>query len=409
MHAAALVRAARALGRGWRFHGMTGPRVRALGADTVFDFTAHAAMLGGVFKVAGKAWAAMRAVERSWRERRPDLVVFLDSPALHLPLAKRAKRLGLKVLYYIAPQTWASREGRVKQMRAYVDKLACILPFEEPYFRKFGVDAEYVGHPLFESLAHEHAARAEPEARTEPEAQARVIPDPHRAPILALLPGSRRHVIDAVLPLQLEVVRRLGRAALGGLDSSGVAGDGLTRACASGSVPGVTTPRALVSCAAEDRLEQIRAHVQRSGVAAEIVVADNARVLRAADLALVASGTATLHVAYYRKPMIVMYDAGRWLHGPYELAGRLVVKSPHLSLLNVLANARIVPEFMPFIDDVAPIVGVARQLLTDRDWRELMIRQIDETVHPLERTAASGRVCELIAELLDRPLYKPGL
>ncbi len=383
MHAAALVRGAQTRGHDWRFHGMTGPRLRALGADTIFDFTSHAAMLGGVLKVAGKAWSALRAVEQSWRERRPDLVVFLDSPALHLPLAKRAKRLGLKVLYYIAPQTWASREGRVRQIRQYVDKLACILPFEEPYFRKFDIDAEYVGHPLFESL-REEAACSDSELVT----RARQTPGPAPAPTLALLPGSRRHVIDAVLPLQLEVVRRLGRVRV-------ERADGGSRTLAG-------PPRVLVSCAADDRREQIRAHVAGSGVRAEIVVADNARVVTAADLVLVASGTATLHVAHYRKPMIVMYDAGRWLQGPYEMAGRLVVKVPHLSLLNVLASARIVPEFMPFIDDVGPIVDVARQLLADRVWRALMVRQIDATVSPLESKAASGRVCELIAEMVDQ-------
>lgn len=383
MHAAALIRAARASGRPWRFHGMTGPRLRALGVETVFDFASHAAMLGGVLKVAGRAWTALRTVEHSWRTRRPALLVLLDSPALHLPLARRAKRAGLPVLYYIAPQTWASREGRNRQIARDVDQLACILPFEETYFRARGVHATYVGHPLFESIRAEESTRGDPAPHA-----ADVRPSTDTAPTVALLPGSRRHVIDAMLPRQLEVLKLLCERAV---------------EWRPGPVPGsahVVRPRVVVSCVAADRFDQVRAHVLRSGVAADIIVADNARVLTTADLVLVASGTATLHVAHYRKPMIVMYDAGRWLQGPYELAGRLVVKSPHLSLLNVLADARIVPEFMPFIDDVRPIADVAGQLLADASWRELMVRQIDAVVAPLESSDASRRVCELMDELL---------
>ncbi len=379
LHAAALVRAARERGRDWALHGLTGPRLRALGVETVFDFTSHAAMLGGVFRVAGKAWAALHAAQDSWRRRRPDLVVLLDSPALHLPLARRAKALGLKVLYYIAPQTWASREGRVRQIRAWVDRLACILPFEEAHFRAHGIAAEYVGHPLFESLAGE---RPDP-ARV---ARLRGAVDgsswlPASDKVIALLPGSRRHVIDAVLPLQLDTLRRLPDE----LRSAGLP----------------TAVRGVVSCAAEDRREQILRHLVRRGMPLEVVVGDNASLLTAADLVLVASGTATLHVARYRKPMVVLYDAGRWLQRPYELAGRLVVRTPHLSLLNVLAGARVVPEFMPFIDDVQPVARVAAQLLADDRWRELMVRQIDAVVRPLEGGSPSRRGCELMTELLE--------
>ncbi len=115
VHAASLVRAARERLPGCKFYGLTGPRLRELGVETVFDFTSHAAMLSGVLGVVGRALKAVKAVERSWRERRPDLVVLLDSPELHLRLARRAKKLGLPVLYYIAPQTWASRAGRNRQ------------------------------------------------------------------------------------------------------------------------------------------------------------------------------------------------------------------------------------------------------------------------------------------------------
>ena len=378
VHAAALVRAARERGYDWHFHGLTGPRLRELGVTTVFDFASHAAMLGGVLGVLNKARQALTAVERSWRTARPDLVVLLDSPELHLKLAARAKRIGLPVLYYIAPQTWASRAYRNRQIARDIDRLACILPFEGEYFSRACAGGacrpEYVGHPLFETLAREQSLPATVDWLRQRAAG---------RPILALLPGSRRHVIETVLPLQLAVIQRLHAA-------------------------GVSV-HAAISCAGAEARESIRTIIADasptfasidSGPGIDVVVDDNASLLTAAALVLVASGTATLHVAYYRKPMIVMYDAGPLLYWPHRLLGRFVLATPHLALVNILAGARIVPEFMPFIRDVSPIAKVAEQLLTDQTWRRVMTRELDELVRPLEKSRASDRVCDLMAGLL---------
>ena len=367
VHAASLVRRARELLPECRFYGLTGPRLRAAGVDTVYDFTSHAAMLSGVLSVIGRAREALRAVERSWREKPPDVVVLLDSPELHLRLAKRAKRLGLPVLYYIAPQTWAARAYRNRQIARDIDRLACILPFEQSYFRKKLIWAEFVGHPLFEALARQQPDQA-------------VVQQLRRddKPLVALLPGSRQHVIDAMLPRQLEVVRRL---------------------CESRKL------RIAVSCVSTERHGQIRRHLHTAALEAEIIVADNASLLSAANLVLVASGTATLEVAYHQKPMVVMYDAGRLLEWPYRLFGRYVLKTPHLSLVNILAGARVVPEFMPFVRDLREIAEVAGRLLVDEQWRALMKQQLAEVVAPLQHSRASERVCQIIAELIGRPIY----
>ena len=157
-----------------------------------------------------------------------------------------------------------------------------------------------------------------------------------------------------------------------------------------------------VSCVSDDREAQIRGHLQAAGADADVIVADNASLLTAADLVLVASGTATLEVAYYRTPMVVMYDAGRLLEWPYWLLGRLIIRLPHLALVNILAGARVVPEFMPFVRDVQPIADVAARLLADEPWRRLMCRQLDDLVRPLEASRASWRVCEIISDLLGQ-------
>ncbi|MEP0847988.1 MAG: hypothetical protein HRF50_14350 [Phycisphaerae bacterium] len=370
VHAASLVRVAAALLPDCRFYGLTGPRLRALGVETVFDMTAHAAMLAGAAKVIGRAWRALRAVQCCWSRSRPDAVVLLDSPELNLRLAARARKLGVPVIYYIAPQTWASREGRVRAMARDVDALACILPFEEAYFRARGVNARFVGHPLFEALARERADGARVSGLRSGD-----------GPLLALLPGSRKHVIDTILPKQLGVLDRL--RAFG------------------------TPARAAVSAIDADRGAHIRGLFKRLGSEVPIVESDNASLLTAADLVLVASGTATLHVAHYRKPMIVMYDVGSVLGPLYRRWGHWVVRAPHLSLVNTLARRRIVPEFMPSVGDLDIVARTARGLLADRPWRERVVASLDEVCRPLEGGAASRAVCALLCSALDRRLLTP--
>ncbi|MGD8450962.1 MAG: lipid-A-disaccharide synthase [Phycisphaerae bacterium] len=364
VHGASLLRAAADRLPHCRFYGLTGPRMRDAGAETLYDFTAHAAMLAGVLSVIRHAREAVRIVRQSWQEQPPDLVVLLDSPELHLRLASRARQLGLPVLYYIAPQTWASRAYRNRRIARDVDRLACILPFEEEYFRQAGVNAEFVGHPLFEALARQQPDKAEVRRLRSGD-----------GPLLALLPGSRRHVIDAMLPRQLDVIRQLRARGL--------------------------AVRAAVSCARPERAEQIQRHIQTAGLPIEVIAGGNATLLTAADAALVASGTATFEVAHYGTPMVVMYDAGGLLAWPYRLFGRWVITSPHLALVNVLAGARVVPEFMPFVPDTRPIADTTARLLSDESWRTSMRQQLTELTAPLTKSAASARVCALIQELLE--------
>lgn len=371
VHLARLVQTAQTSHPEWRFRGLTGPRLRAAGVETVFDFAQHAAMIGGVVKVLGTARRALAAAAEDWRLQRPDLVVVADSSALHLRMAKAAKLAGLPVLYYIAPQTWASRAWRNEQIRKYVDRLACILPFEAAYFEAQGIECEFVGHPLFESLADEQ-------------------PDPQRVaqwrseqrPVIALLPGSRKGVITGMLPLQLEVICRMQFA-------------------------NDQRPLVLISAIDDQRAQQISALVdqQSAGLARcdlEVVTADNASLLSAADLVLVASGTATLHVANYHKPMIVMYDAGGWLYWPWRLLGSLTLKLRHLSLVNILANERVVPEFMPFVRDPGQIARTAENLLRDQRWQKVMTQRLAGIVDDLQGNAPSRRVLQIMAELIER-------
>ncbi len=369
LYAAAVVRAARRLLPQVRFFGLTGPRMRREGVETLDDLASHAAMLGDALRLAGRAWRIGRRIEQILRDDPPRAVLLLDSPELNLRIARSAKRHGVPVLYYIAPQTWASRRGRVRQMRETIDRLACILPFEEPLFRAAGIAAEYVGHPLLELLVDAH-----------PDPQ-RVASLRQRGRVVALLPGSRQGVIRRVLPIQLAVVRQL-------------------RAREPRIAP-------VVSAVDARRESLIRELLERQGAADIPTLCDNASLLAAAELALVASGTVTLEVACHRVPMVVIYDAGRPAGLAYRLIGRHVIHTPHLSLVNILADRRIVPEFMPCVPDPSVVARTAERLLRDVQWRAVMQAGLDEVIASLGHGRPSQRVCALLAELAGLDLPAP--
>lgn len=375
-HAAALILKARELLPDCTFYGLTGPRMAAVGAQSLGDITGGAVMLSRVLGKIGDGLRIARMVERDWRKSRPDLVILLDSSALHLGLielrlrglAGRARKLGIPTLYYIAPQTWASRSYRNAWIRTDVTRVACIFPFEAAYLQSRGINATYVGQPVFERLRAERPD-AERVAALRNSALGASIADGR---VVGLMPGSRDPEIRRMLPLQLEIIRRL-RA----------------RDLAVG---------ALVSCGEARRAADLRAIVKNCGISAEVVVADNTNLIAASDLVFVKSGTGTLLVAQQRKPMIVMYHAGAI--GPlYRPIGRRVLATTHFAMPNILAGARIVPEFM--IDPrAADIVPIADELLRSGPWRDLMIQQIDAAVRPLEDTSPTIAVCEMIRELL---------
>ncbi len=360
LHGASLIRAVRKLLPGAGFSGVGGPQMRAEGCAIAADFTQHASMLLGSLGLIGKGMRTLGEVETLVRTRRPRLGVMIDSPMLNLALAKRLKKHGIPVLYFIAPQTWAWAEYRIGKVRRRVDRMAVILPFEEAYFRQHGLEATYVGHPLFDALA---ARQADESMVAEMRGEG--------GPVVALLPGSRQQVVREVLPGQLEIASHLSRR-FGGC-------------------------RVLLSLAGEPVREIVEGLVARSGVRVHVHMGRNGEMIRAADLVLVASGTATLEVAYYHKPMIVMYNHARVL---YNLVGRWFIATKHLSLPNIVAGRTIVPEYMPYYTSTAPIIAEAVEMLANRAKRERISQELRELMTPLVRTGASENTARIVAEIV---------
>jgi lipid-A-disaccharide synthase len=360
-HAAELIRQITAIAPKTRFFGLAGPSMQAAGCEVVEDFTARATMLVGAVRLAGHAYRLVRQVGRLAREHRPDLAVLVDSPALHLPMARQIRPSGTPILYYIAPQLWAWAPWRIGKVRRRVDRMAVLLPFEERYFRDRGVPADYVGHPLVTQVADELTR-----VRRDNMASLRAA----GSPLIACLPGSREHVLKEVLPGQLAVARaiavRYPKAAFvfGAADENG---------------------RRLISAA----LARGQAW---AAIPHRVETGRNAEILSCADFALCASGTATLEVACHGVPMVIMYNGSKW---GYRLVGRWLITTPHLSLVNILAGRRIVPEFMPYYTSTEPIIRESLDILGNPQRRARIKADLAAVVESL----GTGRAAEQTARI----------
>jgi lipid-A-disaccharide synthase len=300
LHAANLLSALQRLAPGVAAAGVGGERLRAAGLECVARAEELSVMgLAEVVRELPRLLALSRRVRGEAVARRPDVAVLVDSPDFNLPLAKALRRAGIPVVIYVSPQLWAWRAGRVRRIRRDVRRVLCLLPFEPAFYARHGVPAEYVGHPLIDELAGVMAA---------PPAV-----DPGS---IALLPGSRWHEVESLLPAMLAAVDRL---AAGGTPVRArlIAAPGLASGRLSALVGG---------------------HARR----VELVAADRHRALAACGAAMVASGTATLECALLGVPMVVGYR----LHPLTYALARALVRVPFVSLVNLTAGEAVVEELV---------------------------------------------------------------
>jgi lipid-A-disaccharide synthase len=356
LHGAALARAIRRRWPDARLWGLGGPRMADEGVELVADLERLAVM--GFAEVVRHLPYFARLLGRMRSElhaRRPDLVVPIDYPGFNMRLAAAARGAGVPVLYYIAPQVWAWKRGRVRQLARHADRVAVILPFEEVDLRDAGVAAEFVGHPLLEERTgappREELCRA-------------LGVDPDR-PLLALLPGSRRQELDRHLRLFVEAGRRAARDA------------GASLAIA-------------------------RAHGLDERMFRELGVAttdDAWGLLEHARAALVKSGTGTLQAAITGTPMAVAYRTSRLTYG---LARRLV-RVRWVSLVNLVADAAVVPEFVQADATEERLAAALAEILREGPAREAMLRGLARVRDALAGPGGSGpseRVAAIAADLM---------
>ena len=339
--------------------GVGGPAMREAGVVTTTDIGELSVM--GVAEVVG-ALARVRRVYRRILAAMdssdpPGLVVLVDFPEFNLLLARAAKRRGLRVLYYVSPQVWAWRRGRVRKIRERVDAMVVLFPFEEAFYAAHGVRARFFGHPLAEAVA---ASRSVQETRTR-------LGVPADAPLVALLPGSRAKEVDRHLPVMLEAARLI---------------DGRVR-FAIARAPGI------------DRARLERAATQR-GVDVAIVDDDTYNLLAAADAAAVASGTATVETALLGCPHVVVYKTSALTYG----IARALVRTRFIGMPNIVLDAAVVPELIQGGATPAALVKELRRFLDDpvhaRSVRERLAGVRDALVRPGAADRAAAYALELI-------------
>ena len=340
--------------------GLGGDEMRAAGLEAVAH-SAEISVVGitEVLKVLPRAREIFATLLKEVERRRPALAVLVDFPDFNLRLAKELKSRGVEVVYYISPQVWAWRRGRVKTIARIVDRMLDLFPFEVGFYREHGVDVVHVGHPLVDEIP------------VLPQAWDQGGPEggPYRPYRIALLPGSRVSEVEALLPTLLEAVRVLA-----------------------GRLP-VEAHLIKAPTISRDLLEE---HVQLSGLPVVIVEEDRFAVIADSHLALCASGTATLEVGLLGTPMIMVYRLARWT---YFLA-KLLVRLPYVSLVNLVSERTVIPELIQGEANPERIAAEAERLLTDAAAREEMRAGLAGLRGRLGEGGASGRAADQVAALL---------
>ena len=360
VHGAQLVQALMAREPGLKAYGVAGEMLRQTRFEVLFGVSGLTGM--GLVELAGNAgnlWRAYRLLRRTLRERKPDLLVLIDFPEFNLRLAKLAKGLGIPVLYYVSPQIWAWRRGRVRQIARLVDQMAVVFPFEVSFYEQYGVKVRFVGHPLLNAVRVVHGREV-------------VLPrlglDPAK-PTVALLPGSRRREVEFHLPVMLEAAARLRSER---------------------DVQFICVRASTVDA------QDVACMLKKSPFRMPVVETERYDALNAADLVWTASGTATLETALLLKPMIIVYRLS-WL--TYFFA-RLLVKVDHIGIVNLLADERIVPELVQ--DDLKPerIIEESRILLDNQKVRVGIVEKLTRLRERLGSPGAADRVAEMALAMM---------
>ncbi len=322
LHGAGVVRALRELSPGIEVFGMGGDQMRAEGMDVLVDIRKMAFMgFVEVVRNLRTVFAAERVLGAAMEERRPEAVLLIDYPGFNLRFARRARKAGVAVFYYISPQVWAWHKSRIHTIRELVDRMHVIFPFEETLYREAGVPVTFVGHPLVERL--------EPLADRAAWLREQGF-DPAR-PLLGLFPGSRTQEIERILPAMVQAARTL---ATGGACQVAIGRAAIL-------APGV-----------------IERHVP-ADAGIRIVDRGTHELMQCSTAALVTSGTATLEVGWYGTPFVVVYRTS-----PVTFAiGRRLVQVKHIGLVNIVAERTLVPELVQgdctperMVQEVGPMV-----------------------------------------------------
>ncbi|PLX51413.1 MAG: lipid-A-disaccharide synthase [Desulfobulbaceae bacterium] len=348
-----------------RAYGMGGEALRRAGMEILVDAADMAVV--GILEVLAHLGAIIKAqnvLHNALKKRRPQLLILIDYPDFNLMLAKKARRLNIPVLYYISPQVWAWRSGRVKTIGRLVDEMAVILPFEKDFYAEHGLSVTYVGHPL--------AAYVKAPLGKEAFLAAHGITAPDK--IVGIMPGSRRKEIATMLPVFLAAAERLLKMH-----------------------PGTTFLLPLAPALDRAVLEQNGLN-DFSGTI-HVVKEDRYELMAACDVVMAASGTVTLELALLRKPMLVSYRLSALTY----LLGRRFIKVDYASLVNLIARDEVVPELLQDNATAEKIAATLQQIWPGTPAHAAMLKKLAGISALLGRGGTAENVAQIALRYLPDP------
>lgn len=373
-HASKLISELKLIYPNCKLFGMGGSHLRAQGVDTVVDSESHASLMGitELFGSIGSIISSFNKIVAECKKRQPDLVILVDYPDFNLRMAKKLKQEGRKILYFITPQVWAWRMGRVKQIKKYCDAVAPIFPFEESFFQQRGVRAEYVGHPFLDHpfpIKDRNAFFAD------------IGADASR-PALALLPGSRVSEIDRLIQPMIGAWQILKK-----------------------SRPGI---QAIIPLAPGLSLTKVKELLPLDREDLFLVDGKAREVLVNSDLAVVASGTATVEAALSQTPFVVVYKLSDLT---YKIARVLVRGVSFFAMPNLIAGKKIVPELLQAEVTAGNIAAELERFLGDTAYKEKHRLGLQKIRERLTTKRSAGKQAallsaKLIEEISDKKISR---
>ncbi len=366
LHGANLVRAMKKRAPELNFFGMGGIELQSAGVQLLFD-AQRIAVVGVVEVLAhlSDILSAQKILRKSMVENRPGLVILIDFPDFNLWLAKKAKKLGIPIFYYISPQVWAWRSGRVKTMAQRVNKIGVILPFEEKFYRDRGVEAHYVGHPLLDTV------KVNMDRTT--------FCGKHGLPLskkmVGLMPGSRRKELASLLPTMISAMKKMQRQ----------------------SEEELVFLLPIASTLTEKDLSENGLDVNDNSFKIHILREDRYELMAFCDTVIAASGTVTLELAILETPMVVVYKVSPKTY----FLGKLLVKLEYFSLVNLIADDPFVIELLQENASSENIAKETLRLLQDENKQSEMKKNFHQLKKKLGSAGASDQAAELAFSLLD--------
>lgn len=360
LYAGALVAALRRREPDIDVFGLGGERFRAAGGRLIADF--HGLSVTGLteaLRVVPRSFATMRRLVVAAKKEKPHALVVIDYPDFNFRLLWRIKKLGIPVIYYVSPQLWAWRAGRIRMMKRAVDRVLPIFPFEEAIYQREQIDVRFVGHPLIDL--------ARPELDRDACLRALNL-DPSK-PVLALLPGSRTNEVERIADVMAKAIPDIAR-----------------------QVAGVQ----FVIARAPNLDDRLFDCFGMSGVTLRIAEGRTDDVLNASDAVVTASGTATVQTALHGKPMVVVYKLSPMT---YRLGRRMALVDTY-AMVNLIAGERVVVELIQDACTPEAVTAEAVKLLTDRDYRARMIASLAEVRRRLGGPGASDRAADAVLDVV---------